>query len=288
MEREGEPKRRQAHFPAIGEVGEYYSLSPAPELLFQPDAHERRARLASVLAEEIVPRLLTIHHRIRSDTVSVPLAEEIEEFGSLAMSADIGTTSLYFEAMRAKGHSVESLFVNLLAPTARHLGELWEQDRCDFIDVTIGVARLQQLLDIFGTADERPILDLHQRALLITTVGEKHLFGVDMVARFMRAAGWEVSVGASLGPKESASLAAREWYGVLGLTLSAESGLEVAAATISAVRQASCNSAISVIVGGPLFVDRPDLAVQVGADAAAVDAPTAVILAKKLLMSAAR
>ena len=30
--------------------------------------------------------------------------------------------------------------------SARVLGELWEDDRCDFTDVTVGVGRLQQLL----------------------------------------------------------------------------------------------------------------------------------------------
>jgi MerR family transcriptional regulator, light-induced transcriptional regulator len=36
------------------------------------------------------------------------------------------------------------------------------------------------------------------------------------------------------------------------------------------------------MVGGPVFVKRPELAVRVGADAAAVNAPAAVILAQKL------
>jgi methanogenic corrinoid protein MtbC1 len=47
------------------------------------------------------------------------------------------------------------------------------------------------------------------------------------------------------------------------------------------------NRAIGVMVGGPAFTRNPDLVARVGADAAAVDAPTAVILAKKLLMSQA-
>ena len=106
-----------------------------------------------------------------------------------------------------------------------------------------------------------------------------------MVANFMRNAGWAVSVGVGLGVKESSALVAREWFGVVGVTLSAPTGLEAAAAAISAIRRSSVNRAIGVMAGGPVFTQRPELALQVGADAAAVDAPTAVLLAKRLLLA---
>ena len=76
-----------------------------------------------------------------------------------------------------------------------------------------------------------------------------------------------------------------EWFGVAGVTLSAPSGLEAAAAAITAIRRSSVNRAISVMAGGPVFTQRPELALQVGADGAAIDAPTAVLLAKKLLLA---
>jgi methanogenic corrinoid protein MtbC1 len=36
------------------------------------------------------------------------------------------------------------------------------------------------------------------------------------------------------------------------------------------------------MVGGPVFLQHPDLVLQVGADASAVDAATAVLLAQRL------
>ena len=36
--------------------------------------------------------------------------------------------------------------VDLLAPAARLLGEYWEDDRCDFVDVTMGLWRLQEVV----------------------------------------------------------------------------------------------------------------------------------------------
>jgi hypothetical protein len=51
------------------------------------------------------------------------------------------------------------------------------------------------------------------------------------------------------------------------------------------VRRASVNRHVGVLVGGPAFVDNPPRVARVGADAVAVDAPTAVIVAKQLLAS---
>ena len=288
MERESNIDVRGLRFPDSKKTTGSYHRTPVPEALLRPDAHERRARLAGVITSEILPRLL-FHHQNRSVHVAVapPGPEEIAAFGALVMGPDIGQATVYFEAMRAKGHSIDSLFVSFLAPTARYLGELWEQDRCDFIDVTIGVARLQEILGIFGSSMENPAIDQHHRALLVTTKSEKHLFGVEMVAKFMRAAGWDTTVEAYLAPKDCAALVAREWFAVFGMTLSASTGVDAVAASIEAVRRASCNPTIGVMVGGPIFSGKPDLAVQVGADAAAIDAPTAVLLAKKLLVARA-
>lgn len=261
-------------------------LSARTEVYRLPDVRERRKRLAEVIDAEILPRLLRIHHGVGVNvTTPACTPEEIEEFGALSIGAEPTALTVYFERMRARGHSVESLFENLLAPTARHLGELWVQDRCDFVDVTLGVARLQELLETFGHVLEVPVADAHHRALLISPSKEQHMFGVDIVAKFMRGAGWEVDVEKGLDPQEIAATVAALWYGVVGVTLGNESGLDTVAHIIESVRRASLNPSIAVMVGGKAFIDRQDLVARVGADAAAADGPTAVLLAKKLVMA---
>ncbi len=74
-----------------------------------------------------------------------------------------------------------------------------------------------------------------------------------------------------------------EWFAVAGITLSCESRLDALATTIKTIRERSCNKMIGLMVGGPVFNERPELARRVGADAAAVNASAAVILAQKLL-----
>ncbi len=259
-----------------------------PKRIALTDAHQRHAKIGAILRSEIVPRLLLIHHEIRKNAGSAPPNQaEIEEFGRLAMKPDSASATAYFAAMRAKGHSIDTLFVDFLAPTARHLGELWEQDRVDFIDVTLGVARLHELLEMFGFAQEIVGDDLRHRAILIAPPGEKHLFGIDMVAKFFRASGWTVTLEIEHTLEHNLRSVADEWIGCVGLTMSSEVRVETLARTIDLIRRNSLNPGIGVIVGGPAFGRDPDLVAQVGADAAANDAPTAVILAKKLLLRAA-
>ena len=289
MERKSESQAETPLFHPMGRDAGLYSWPDIPRAPLLPDVDVRRAKLAEVIADHIVPRLHNLHQELRSEPVAcaIPRDDEIAEFGALVMASEIRAASVYFDAMRAKGHSLDTLFVHFLEPTARYLGELWDQDRCDFIDVTFGVAHLQELLSIFGSHDDIPIRDADHRALLLTTPGEKHVFGVEMVARFMRGAGWEVASAHGVGPREGAQLVARDWYGVVGLTLSVEAGIETTARLIEEIRRASINPNIRVMVGGPLFLCEPDRVTQVGADAAAGDAPSAVILAKKLVLSRA-
>ena len=267
-----------------------YAGTPVPRVLRRADYRERQARLASVIAQQIVPRLLLIHKNDRRDDPSVETftRDEITEFGDLTMAPDSSSARAYFEKMQARGHSLDTLFVHLLAPTARRLGEYWEEDLCDFVDVTIGVARLQELLTIFGAAEDIPLIDLQHRVLLATAPGEQHVFGIDMVGKLLRAAGWDVAIRKGPSIKEIAADVAADWYAVVGVALSAEEGLEEIGRSIDEMRRVSRNRHLCVMVGGPVFTGHPERAVQVGADGVADDAPAAVILAKKLLLMQAR
>jgi methanogenic corrinoid protein MtbC1 len=113
--------------------------------------------------------------------------------------------------------------------------------------------------------------------------GERHVFERDLIAALMHKAGWETSENSCRSAKDAAALASHEWFGLLNVTLSNRSGLETVARVIKAVRRASSNQSIRIMVGGPVFVREPALAVQVGADAAALDAASAVVVAEGLI-----
>ena len=77
------------------------------------------------------------------------------------------------------------------------------------------------------------------RALLATPCGEKHKSGIEIVAKFLGGAGWDVTGEMERTPAQCAELAAREWFGIAGLTISSADRLEPLARTIEAIRAAS-------------------------------------------------
>jgi len=266
----------------------YVEASPCSsqvEKLFASRPGPNQERLASVIFDDIVPRLHMLHHDLSAkDAEGAFTPQEINDFGRVLIDDDSVAVEEFLQRMRTRGHSEETLFLGLMAETARHLGALWEEDRCTFVDVTLGVARLQKLLCVFSGVCESVLNDGRHRVLLCALTGERHVFGLDMVACFMRRASWEVDLQKECGAEDVAGAVARESFGVLGLTLSAESDLDLLCRTVQAARAASINPPIGILVGGPLFRAQPKLVAKVGADAMAADAASASLLAKRLLL----
>jgi methanogenic corrinoid protein MtbC1 len=250
---------------------------------------------------EIIPRLMLVH---RVDPASPAPEEarpalssgEVAEFARLVMSQDIAEASSHVEALRSQGLSLETLFLDLLAPAARLLEDMWQADLCDSTDVTVGLCHLQQLLREYSPAFETEIEHPgHGRRVLWAQLpGEpcafelKHAFGVRIAEEFFRRAGWEVWGGNSASVNELVALARREWFDLVGLTVCANTPLEQVAAAIGAIRRASCNRSVGVMVSGSMFVDHPEWVTQIGADAVAVDGRQAISQAQSLVGLMAR
>ena len=49
----------------------------------------------------------------------------------------------YVAFLRERGVSVESLYLDLFGPIARRLGEMWEDDACDFSTVTVALGEMR-------------------------------------------------------------------------------------------------------------------------------------------------
>ena len=122
-----------------------------------------------------------------------------------------------------------------------------------------------------------------RRALLLATPGEQHTFGLFVVEAFFRREGWDVSGGQIDSADEIAHFVDRQWFAIAGFSLSSERFIDRLASLIRVVRRHSCNRDIGVLVGGPIFVEQPELAERVGADDFAADGRTAVISARALL-----
>jgi len=258
------------------------------------DHDQRLGLLLKTIEGEVIPRLMLSH---RADGLRLPLAngvanhpraDEVDALTALLLGMDADAISAFVQKVRARGITTEALYLELLTPAARLLGRMWEEDRCDFTAVTLGLWRLQRLLYElsptfqmeFGTGVPRD----GRRVLLNPVPGEQHTFGMFMVAEFFRRGGWEVYDGPSCSHAHLVELARANWFGVIGISASCERWLDELRAVVADVRRVSRNPGISIIVGGSMFLRRAELAREVGADGTALDAARAVELAQSLLI----
>ena len=255
----------------------------SPEILNRVDAAHRKSRLANIVAAEIVPRLIMLHTEVLpADGVPAPSEDEIVELAHLVLSPNLQAAAAYVTILRERGLSMETLCVMLLQPAARHLGKMWENDECDFIDVTLGIGQLQKLLSIFNCTYDIPSIDKKRRVFLTLTPGEQHSFGLAMVAKLLRAAGWNVTTPDTPTIASVTQAVRKDWYAVAGIALSSSERVDDIASTIATIRKNSRNPAIGIMVGGPPFAENSNLVTRIRADATADNATTAVILAQKL------
>ena len=262
----------------------------SPEILQRQDVGIRQYDLARFVSDEIVPRLVRLHTDVLPGAPRVeeviealrPNSTEIDALAHIVLGDDLEAAATYVTVMKERGLSMETLYVELLEPTARHLGEMWDRDECDFIDVTLGVGRLQKLLAIFNETYALPQLGNRRVFLMATAPGNQHSFGASMIEKLLSAAGWEVEVEYSGDAKQLIEAVSSTWFAVVGLTAGSDEQLSALKTAIAQVRQNSKNPLVGVLVGGPMFSLNPELAIDVGADATAPNAPTAVLAAQKL------
>ncbi len=257
---------------------------------------ESMGRLLRTIEGEIIPRLVlalqstpaaaTLEGAARSATGE----DDVTEFARLVALHDISVASAYLSALLHRGVALETIYLDLLAPAARLLGEWWKQDLRDFTEVTSGLCRMHQLLHEFSPSflhDAQPSAP-DRCVLLVPMPGEQHSFGLIMVAEFFRRAGWDVWDLHPSSPGDLLGIVRKQWFSVVGISLSCGSRLEEVTPLIAAVRETSRNKAVSVMVGGQTFIGHPERVAAVGADATASDGRRAALEANRLVGSIAR
>jgi methanogenic corrinoid protein MtbC1 len=259
-----------------------------------PMSSERLERLERTIQNELVPRLMTSHRvgpmspdmaaaaaRALSDT-------DVVAFVSAVRSADDARGAQFIRDVLDEGASVEAVYLDLLAPSARRLGTMWDNDECDFVEVTVALGRMQRLLrdlsQVFlaESGHAEPVGNI----LLTCVPGEQHTLGIIMVGEFLLRDGWRVLVGAPWTESDLLSMVTTEWYDVIGFSVGTESRLNVLRRDIRRLKSASRNPNVQIMVGGQLFSEDPTMAEQIGANAIASDARGAPVIARSLLAAA--
>jgi methanogenic corrinoid protein MtbC1 len=248
-------------------------------------------RLLPLLEAEIIPRLMMAYQeqRLQSQDTPTVLASDIADFCQALLDNRMPAANDIVAGISARGISMDKVYLRLFAPAAGYLGELWDADRCTFSEVTLCLWRLQTMLHEAGPAfqsnakNTKTAIASERRILMATMPGQQHTFGLSMLSEFFRREGWTVLSIPSPKVSEVQDALSAYWFDVLALSVSSDNELPALTKTIRIARKTSSNPRLSVMVGGPAFLQQPDLASTVGADGYSADAEAALHLAVQLI-----
>ena len=256
---------------------------------------EGQIALLRAIESQIIPRLVLAH---RNDATTAPAdcakpgestrpsTAEITEFTGIVLRGDLDAASTFLRRLQTRGVPTESLYLDLLSPAARHFGLLWESERSDFVEVTLALHRLQKLAHDLSeefVASGDAATPAGPRALCVALPGEQHVFGAQLVGEFLRRARWDVWDAPGADEQDIIGLAEREWFTLVGISISTAGQFDALAALVRQLRRVSLNPDLRVMVGGRPFEEHPEWAALVGADATARDGRDAVAKAQGLL-----
>jgi MerR family transcriptional regulator, light-induced transcriptional regulator len=250
----------------------------------------RSATLARMIEADIIPRLLIANGRPppqpRATAALEADRQDIEAFARMMIGLDLVRANVVVAGAMSRGVAVESVLLDLFAPTAKRLGEMWVEDACSFTDVTVGLCALQSLLRTFTSGDVVEPTVMHDgRVLIAAAPEEQHTFGVLMLETFFRRAGWDVIGMPMSSAGDVLGAVSRRSFSIVGFSLSRDCALDGLRDLIAATRKASVNAELAVMVGGRVFNDAPAKVRFVGADLTAQDADQALIASQHLICS---
>lgn len=227
-------------------------------------------------------------------------AGDVEALFQCLLRDDPQGAAALLERRRAAGESVEGLCADLLGPVGQLLEVRWAADACGLTELTLGMGHLLGLLHDLEQADVAgvPWQGVERRVLVAAAPGERHAFGLGMLATVFQRAGWDVvdtvmseslaEVARRLAEEESGDGAGSMpvlvlWAGTLARGSDLSAGL-------AALRQAMAAAPLRIVLAGPgvrtLMAGGEkigDAAPVYGADAMAETAPEAVEQAACLL-----
>jgi methanogenic corrinoid protein MtbC1 len=251
-----------------------------------------KTSLLSVIESQIIPRLLDAHPSAASLSLDQPQGESVAaceqdmlDFAQACLDTDPQAVFNHLDILREKGLATQTVFLDVITPAARYLGDLWEQDKMDFTVVAQGLLRMHHAMRHLGyeTQDGPQTAGDVRRIMLASAPGSQHILGLAMVSEFFRADHWQVVVEISTSEEALLRAVAHEWFDVIGLSVGLVEQLSAIPALIARLKSASRNPNAFVILGGPALLQSEMDGVALAADAISVNAAEAVKLAGELL-----
>lgn len=258
------------------------------------------ADLLTAVDRKVIPRLhAALHdtlHRPRHPLVSgaSALDDEAKGLAERMLRGDIDGAHARIDALRSSGHSLECIYLRLLAPAACHLRDLWSDDLCGLADATFAFCNLQSVLRTFAFDfyAEAACAESGSRVLLVAPNGDgadilTPMFGLVLMSHFFRRDGWDATIEQDLSSTAFRQTIG-EWFDMVEVLAASDTQIDAIASGIRAIRRQSPNPSLGIVVCGEIFNTRPDYMSLVGADLMATDPLSSLVQARSFLKTSSQ
>jgi MerR family transcriptional regulator, light-induced transcriptional regulator len=247
---------------------------------------EYLSSLVKTIEGNILPHIVEHHlkaDRLENGQLNVPAhpsidGAHIDQLLLLLLQDDATPSANYVKELFANGIELEEIYLNLLTPVARKLGEQWESDEADFTQVTVALWRIKQLMyDLSPVFQEYAEYKQQGKSVMLVPLpGSQHTLGLFMVSEFFARAGWRVWGELAATEADILRMAKTQWFDVVGLSASVREQFPDLKRMITEVRSMSLNPHVGIMIGSPVFNQNPELVEDLGADMVGVDAVDAL------------
>lgn len=242
--------------------------------------------LAKLIETEIIPRLVDSHAAAQAEASA--LSGEVLAFTDAILEDDSAASLASFANMLERGVPLDTLFQHLLVPAALRLGEMWEKDARDFLDVARGMDHIHQIILAHSAAfcTDGRVSDRQRRILLVALPQERHRLGLCLVRADFWREGWDVCCNELQFLGELEMLVGDTYYDAIGISAGRVGDVPTLARNLDRARKASRNKSLLVVGGGLAFQRDPGLATAISCNVTASSGREAVALLRRLLNDA--
>jgi len=247
-----------------------------------PPAKEART-LAHLIETNIIPRLVEEHGPSRFEAMT--LEAEVLEFTDAILDYEAAPSMSFFTGMLERGVPLDTLFQYLLVPAALRMGEMWEKDARDFVEVTRGMDHIHQIILAHSAAfcTDGRVSDAQRSILLVALPQERHRLGLCLVRADFWREGWDVCCNELQYFGDLEALVSDTHYDAVGISAGRVGDAPMLARSLAKARKASRNRNLLIIGGGIAFQHSATLASEIGIDATASSGREAATLLRRML-----
>jgi MerR family transcriptional regulator, light-induced transcriptional regulator len=237
---------------------EQSSLELQVQVVDGPDRSRYAAGVAALAIAKIVKK---------ADARAVIADSEVRALTRLAIEANETVVEAFIMNVVNRGVAIEKIYAELLAPSLKMLGVMWEDDTVGFARMTVACWKIQKTLFNLAEIPDKKNLERFTevtsntlqtsqkvgRLFLACVPGTKHTFGVQILADIFRRNRWHVEVASATRLDDIVEESVSSNADVIGFSIGSDTLIPTLQAIAKDVRKAAKRFAPAIIAGGPIF-----------------------------------